>query len=280
MPTSRPLHNPWTASSNRRRHGLTLAELLSATAILTLLGGAMGTLAYGVNIANDHCRGQNDAAQHARVLLERIRRHVQNSKASESFPACMVASTAVGSHSYPDRLLIWKSDGIAAGATEYPKRSNLVVYTYNPNRPIELLEITTTDTTALTSTTQTALNAVVDAMLSSPSSTKIVISDKLDIATTGLGTGTRLSELLSDTESRGLIRFRLIISPTTTQWSEYKAAARTWKNIDWPLDQYSSSTGNRRVSCLTELQMLVDETGELPPVPFFGSATRVYQLAK
>src|SRR4029079_11839812 len=117
-----------------------------AVAILAILAGAMGTLAYGVGTANDYCRGQNEAAQHARVVLERIRRNVINCKASESFPGCMVASTTVGAYSYPDRLLIWKSNGVAAAATELPRQSDLIVYTYNPSRPIELLEITTSDT--------------------------------------------------------------------------------------------------------------------------------------
>ena len=246
-----------------RRRGFTLAELLCATAILTLLAGAMGTLAYGVSGANDYCRGQNEAAQHARVALERIRRNVINCKASESFPGCMIASTTVASYTYPDRLLIWKSDGVAAAATEYPKRSDLIVYTYNPSRPIELLEITTTDTTALSSISSTELNTVVDAMLASPSSTKTVITDRLEIKI-----------------SRGKIRFRIIMSPTAAQWTEYKGSTRTWANIDWPLDQYGTGTGNRRVSCLTEIQMLADDTSEQPAIPFFGSATKVYQLAK
>jgi prepilin-type N-terminal cleavage/methylation domain-containing protein len=262
------------------RRGLTLAELLCASAILTLLAGAMATLAYGVSGANDYSRGQNEAAQHARVALERIRRNVIHCKASESFPGCLVASTAVGIHAFPDRLLIWKSDGVAAGATEYPKQSDLIVYTYNPSRPTELLEITTTDTTLLNSTTNSALNTVVDALLASPSSTKTVITDRLDIATTGNGTGTRLAELLADSASRGMVRFRILMSPTAAQWAEYKGGARAWANIDWPLDQFGTDTGNRRVSCLTELQMLADDTSEKPAIPFFGSATKVYQLAK
>ena len=279
MPTFQPPHKLLAAKLRGcRRRGFTLAELLCATAILTLLAGAMGTLAYGVSTANDFCRGQNEAAQHARVALERIRRNVINCKASESFPGCMVASTNVASYSYPDRLLIWKSDGVAAGVTEYPKYKDLIVYTYNPSRPIELLEVTTTDTTVLTSTTNTALNTVVDAMLAN--STKTVITDRLGIATTGNGTATRLADRLADSASRGLVRFRIIMGPTATQWTEYKASTRTWANIDWPLDKYGTGTGNRRVSCLSEIQMLADDTGEKPAIPCFGSATKVYLLAK
>ncbi len=281
MPTSRlpRKHSCEQCPCARRRRGFTLAELLCATAILTLLAGAMGTLSYGVSNANDYCRGQNEAAQHARVALERIHRNVINCKASESFPGCMVASTTVASYTYPDRLLIWKSNGVAAGATEYPKRSDLIVYTYNPSNPVELLEITTTDTTVLTSTSSTALNTVVDAMLAA-NSTKTVITDRLDIATTGSGSAIRLVDLLADSASRGMIRFRIIMTPSATQWTEYKASTRTWANIDWPLDQYGTNTGNRRVSCLTELQMMADDTSEKPAIPFFGSATKVYQLAK
>ena len=274
-----PLKSATVKTVPIRRRGFTLPELLCAVTILTLLAGAMGSLAYGVSTASDYSRGQNEAAQHARVALERIRRNVQSSKASESFPGCMVASTTVASDTYPDRLLIWKSDGVAAGATEYPKRSDLIVYTYNPSKPTELLEITTTDTTVLTSTSQAALNTVVDAMLAA-NSTKTVITDRLDIATTGSGTGVKLVDLLADAASRGVIRFRIIMSPTATQWTEYKANTRTWANIDWPLDQYGTSIGSRRVSCLTEIQMLADDNSEKPAIPFFGSATKVYQLAK
>ncbi|MCE9528243.1 MAG: prepilin-type N-terminal cleavage/methylation domain-containing protein [Planctomycetales bacterium] len=277
MPTFRRRLSPLMAG---HRRGFTLPELLCAIAILTVLAGAMGTLAYGVGNANDYCRGQNEAAQHARVVLERIRRNVVNCKASESFPGCMVASSTVGAYSYPDRLLIWKSNGVTAGATEYPRLSDLIVYAYNPSRPIELLEITTTDTTLLASSSNSALNAVVDAMLSSNNSTKTIITDRLDIATTGGGSGVKVADLLADAASRGMVRFRIIMSPTDAQWTEYKGGFRTWPNIDWPLDQYGTNFGNRRVSCLTEIQMLADDKGEFPAVPFFGSATKVYPLAK
>ncbi|MFN0021547.1 MAG: prepilin-type N-terminal cleavage/methylation domain-containing protein [Pirellulaceae bacterium] len=277
MPTFR--HRPNAAPAAKRR-GFTLPELLCAVAILTILAGGMGTLAYSVGNANDHCRSQNEAAQHARVVLERIRRHVTNCKASESFPGCMVASSTVGTNNFPDRLLIWKSNGVNASATEFPRMSDLIVYTYNPGRPFELLEITTTDTTLIASSSPAALNALVVSMLYSNNSTKTVITDRLDVATTGGGTASRLSNLLTDAASRGMVRFRILMSPSATQWTEYKAGSRTWPNIDWPLDQYGSNFGNRRVSCLTEIQMLADDTSEQPAIPFFGSATRVYQLAK
>jgi prepilin-type N-terminal cleavage/methylation domain-containing protein len=281
MPTCRlPLSFSASASRRSARRAFTLAELLCAVAILTILAGAMATLSYGVGNANDFCRGQNEAAQHARVALERIRRNVLSCKASENFPGCMVASTTVNSYVYPDRLLIWKSDGVTAAATEYPKRSDLIIYTYNPSRPNELLEVTNTNTTALVGNSNAYLNSVVDAILASGTTTKTVITDRLDIATTGGSTSVRLAELLTDNGARGMLRFRIIMSPSATQWSEYKAGTRTWSNIDWPLDQYGSNFGSRRVSCLTELQMLAEDTGEDPAVPFFGSATKVYQLAK
>jgi len=275
-PLSKTLRSPL---SRTLRRGFTLPELLCAVAILSILALAMGTLSFGVSNANDHSRGQNEAAQHARVVLDRIRRNVLAAKASESFPGCMVASTTVGAYSYPDRLLIWKSDGIAAGATELPKRQDLIVYTFNPSKPTEIWEVTNTDTTTLTGTSNAYLNSVVDAILAG-SSTKTVISDRLDIAVTGNNTGVRLAELISDNTSRGLLRFRILMAPSATQWAEYKAATRTWNNIDWPLDQYYSDTGIRRVSLLTELQMMADDSSEKPPVPFFGSVTKVYQLAK
>jgi hypothetical protein len=121
---------------------------------------------------------------------------------------------------------------------------------------------------------------VVDSILSAGNATKTVITDRLDIATTGTSTNVRLAELLTDNASRGMLRFRVIMSPSAAQWSEYKAGTRTWTNLDWPLDQYGTNFGNRRVSCLTELQMLAEDTGEDPSVPFFGSVTKIYQLAK
>jgi prepilin-type N-terminal cleavage/methylation domain-containing protein len=276
MPTCPPLPN----AQRPNRLGFTLAELLCAIAILTILAGAMATIFYGVGDANNFCRGQNEAAQHARVALERIRHNVLACKASENFPGCMVASTNASSYDFPDRLLIWKSDGVTAGATEYPRRSDLIIYTFNSSRPNELLEITTTDTTALIGSSNTYLNSVVDSILSAGNATKTVITDRLDIATTGTSTNVRLAELLTDNASRGMLRFRVIMSPSAAQWSEYKAGTRTWTNLDWPLDQYGTNFGNRRVSCLTELQMLAEDTGEDPSVPFFGSVTKIYQLAK
>lgn len=263
MPIFQPHRNTrWLA---RRRAGITLAELLSATFVITLLAGAMGTLSYAVRSANDFVGVQTNAAQHARVALERIGRNVEAAKASEAFPGCVVASTTVGSYSFPDRLIIWKSNGVAASQNEYPKISDLIVYTYDPANPSRLLEVTDTSLSVpLTSTSQVALNLVVETLLASLTSSKVVVTDQLHAPTA--------------TSSRGAIRFRTILSPTATQWSEYRAGTRTWGNIDWPLDIYGTTQGTRRVSCLTELQLRGSADGTQPAIPFYGSATLIHTL--
>jgi hypothetical protein len=71
---------------NHRRRGLTLTELLIAGTIMTMLAGGMGSLVLTVHSANEYCRGQSVAAQHARISLDRIQRAVRTAEAELRAP--------------------------------------------------------------------------------------------------------------------------------------------------------------------------------------------------
>ena len=70
---------------------------------------------------------------------------------------------------------------------------------------------------------------------------KITLTDRLR---TSPLTG-NYSDSLSPSDLRGNIRFRRLMAPSDTEWSQYRAGTRTWQNMAWPLDSYRSTSGTR-----------------------------------
>src|SRR5262245_7119761 len=81
-----------------RRRGLTLLELLVSMGISAILVGTLSVLATSVNNTSTFCGGQNDAIQHAQVVMDRVQRFVSGAYATETYPGVVVVDETVNSY--------------------------------------------------------------------------------------------------------------------------------------------------------------------------------------
>jgi hypothetical protein len=268
------------STGRSRRSGLTLAELLVASTIMLLIATAVATLAATVQSTNDYCKGHTISAQHARVALSRIERAVQYAVANEQFPGCIVVTEQAGSQELPHTLVVWNPTGTAANPTGLPLVSEIVVFCPDPARPNTLLEIRSpTDNSLVPATTNiSAWRTLTGQLKNNSSASKVVLTDRLRTCPL---TGD-YNDSLSPLDLRGAIRFRRLMAPSDQQWAQYRGNARTWQNIDWPQDSYRSTSGTRVVACQTELQIAPGTmaSAAATAIPFYGSATITYELAR
>lgn len=245
-----------TPAGFARRRGLTLIELLIAMSIMAMVVGSLGALAHGVQLAFEYTEGLGLATQHARVVLDRITRHIEGATANEHFPGFLVVPESEGKWEFPETLVVWYPD--SPGDTGAPKRkpqyNELLIYTPNPVRANELLEIRPSGTGEVPDIDH------MDQWRSAVSRIRSGWVEKASVLTHLLRV-CRMSESDRNTRSRGAVRF--------------KAEKR---KIGCP------ENGLLEASLRIELQLM---PGDAPAVanknthkavPFFGMATSVYWL--
>lgn len=263
-----------------KRRGLTLAELLVASTIMLMIATAVATLGSAVHSANDFCRGYTTCGQHGRVALSRIERAVLNATTSESFPGCIVVTEQAGSQELPNTLVVWSPTGAASAPAGLPLVKEIVVFSPDPAHPNMLQEIRSpSDSSTVPAVTNvSAWRTLTDQLRTSTSTTKVMLTDRLR---TSPLTG-NYSDSLSPSDLRGNIRFRCLMAPSATEWSQYRAGTRTWQNIAWPLDSYRSTSGTRAVACQTEIQLVPGSMSSagVTAIPFYGSASITYELTR
>lgn len=265
MPTSR--------LRRKHRRGLTLPELLVASAVTALIAMGASTMAVAVHTAQDYAGGRTQAAQHGRVTLSRIQQAVEASYGNEVFPCCVVFAAAVGAYDFPDALVVWKPTGSPAAPTGLPKNNELVIYAPDPAAPNRLLECTRpTDTASAPAMTSTsAWFSLITKFTTNSDSTKTELTDLLRA---GASSTTASSQ-------RGAVRFNVFMNPTEAEWASYRGGSSTFTSLSWPLDQRGQTSGKRRVVCQTELQIAVPSRLDSHEIlPFFGSASRTYLLSQ
>jgi len=264
----------------RKHRGLTLAELLVATTIMLMIATAIATLAATVQSTNTFCQGYTVCAQHARVALSRIQRTMESATANEQFPGCIVVTEQAGGQELPSTLVIWSPATAPATPTGLPLISEIVVYSPNPARPNELLEIRlpTESTTVPSATDMASWRTLVDHMKASASAVKVVLTTRLRTAPL---TGS-YDDSLTPADLRGVVRFRRLMAPTDQDWSKYRAGNKNWQDLNWPLDSYRSTSGTRAVACQTEIQIAPGTmaSAAATAIPFYGSASITYELPR
>jgi prepilin-type N-terminal cleavage/methylation domain-containing protein len=274
-----PNHNRRTIRFASRRAGLTLVELLSAIAILAVMALAMGTLAVTVQQGSDYSSGRLDAAQHARVVIERMQRTLQGAHASEQFPGLLVVPYAFSGFTFPDAIVVWSPQGEPANPDGLPLWSEVVVYCGDDNSPNRLLEIV--DRSA--SRTVPALDdtsgwqSELDYLKTSPMSKRVVLTDlmrtcKLDLANS------------SGSAVRAGLRFEVRHTPSDEDWNQYKAGVTAWEDLPWVQDVHGSRTGLRQSWCAFEIQLMpgadaiIADPSGVSAIPFLGSGALYYEL--
>ncbi len=257
-----------------KRRGLTLVELLMASAATAIIAMGLGSLAMAVYAGHEHISGRTSTAQHGRVCLERIRRYVEGATASESFPGCVVFSETSGTDSFPEILVVWSPTSTATAPTGLPRVGELVIIAPDPSNPNCLLECTRRSSTA----TVPALSNV---------SSWFTLIDQFR-STANDATRTELTNLLRTgqatrngaTTMRGAARFRVTMTPSETDWAAYRAGTKTWTSLNWPLDFSGADFGSRRITCATELQLVPEGGVAAEAIPFFGAAALTTMLSK
>ena len=141
---------------------MTLVELLCAIACMTIIIGALGILANGVQENFQHGEAYGTATQHAARGTGTHYPHGQRSDRRAAFPGFLVLSTTDSGYQFPDTVAVWHPSGTPANPGGLPLYGELVVYCYDLNNPNQLLEITNpTDTRtvpAITNLTDWASN--------------------------------------------------------------------------------------------------------------------------
>lgn len=265
-----------TCLRGRNRRGMTLPELLIASAVTAMIGLTLAGITAAVNTGNDHVAGRATATQHARVTLERIRRTIDQAHGSESFPACVVFADTIGTQHFPDTLVVWQPTTTATNPTDLPTVGELVIYAPAATDAGVLLECTNRSSTAAVPTLSntTAWFTLIDDFLTSNSASRVELTNLVRTAEV------RTTALLSSTSAeRAAIRFHVFMTPSETEWTQFRAGTRTWDNVAWPLDFRGANVGVRRVVCQLELQLLPRRDGaDDDTLPFFGSFPHTHTL--
>lgn len=259
-----------------RRAGLTLLELLIATSIMVIVIAALGTLAKAVQLSCQYSEGHGTATQHGRVCLERITRMVNEATANESFPGFLVIAEQVGSWRFPDTLVVWHPEGSPVDPEGLPRFNELVVYSPNPVRPNQLLEITVpSDARQVPSIDERARWASeMAAIKDSPDSRKVPLTDLLR---------TSFVSEVSNSARRPCVRFESRLRPSAEQWQQYQGGTLAWDQLSWVQGIYGSQTGLRQAWLRIELQLIPQQAAASDPagqqaIPFLGSAAIYYEM--
>ena len=270
----------WAVPRGSPRRGLTLIELLIAVSIMAMVVGTLGALAHGVQLAFEYTEGQGLATQHARIVLDRIARHVEEATASEHFPGFLVVPQVEGGEEFPEVLVVWHPSGQPADAKGLPRYNELVIYAPDLSMPSQLLEIMAPQDgrTVPPISDMPRWRSELNALRGSSRAESFVLTDLLRMcSTTGIG---------GSSGWRGAVRFQSTVRPSEADWASYKSGERDWAELPWVQGIYGSRNGMREAALQVELQLLpggapvVADANTHVAMPFFGAAALYYQLER
>lgn len=262
-----------TSMTHNPKRGLSLAELLVASAVMGIICVSFGTLAMSVQMANEYSQEKNLVGQHARVILQRIERTLQSAHATESFPGMVPITYYYSNFDFPQAIAVWDPAGEAL--TAYPRIDELVVFAIDPTNPNQLLEIRnqldTRNAPALTD--EAGWRTLVTDLIQSPESEIVEISDLVRAGQAG-------------SNYYSTLRFQTRIVPSDAEIAAARGGSANWKDLNWATSIYSSKAGIRQVWCHFEWQLVPSsDIGQHSglreqAVPFFGSSAIYYQVTQ
>ena len=282
------------------RHGMTFTELMIATAVTGIIAATVSALAMTVETATNYNRNADTATQNARVVLDRMQRTMRSAYANELFPGILVVSTTVGNYSYPDAVAVWTpANGNPSNITStgLPLYSELTVYCPSPTNPAALLEITRPNdsTVAPTPSNTTSWASTINTFASSTDSTVLTLTTMLRTAnaiSTVTSTQGKASTTSTTSQSRGCVRFAVLLRPSLAQLNVYRTSSTSnqtysaWQDIPWPQGYFTRNSGTRQTWCQIELQLMPDpnwatsDSAGATALPFFGSASLYYEIPR
>jgi type II secretory pathway pseudopilin PulG len=256
---------------------MTLIELLLAVSVVSMIVGALGAVAAGIQKAYEYSEGFGTATQHARVALDRIAKTVGEATANEQFPGFIVVTDNEGAWTFPETLVVWRPQTAAADPKGLPRFNELVIYCPDWYTPSKLVEIRVpSDTRTVPAVSNTAQWAVeIEAIRKNKSVEAVTLTTLLRTATVS-GSGA--------SRWRGVVRFAQRLRPNDTQWAQFKAGTLAWNDLYWVQGLFGSQVGLRQAWLRTELQLLPGATwvsndpASQRAIPFFGSAAVYYEM--
>ncbi|MDY0167749.1 MAG: prepilin-type N-terminal cleavage/methylation domain-containing protein [Thermoguttaceae bacterium] len=275
------LHAPRAIPGGCSHHGgLTLIELLIAMSIMAMVVGALGTLAHGVQLAFEYTEGRGLATQHARVVLDRIARHVEEATASGEFPGFLVVPAVEGGGEFPEVLVVWHPNGQPADPDGLPRYNELVIYAPNVSNASQLLEMTAPqdNRTVPPISDMSRWRSELSALRGNSRMESFALTNLLRMCSVS-GTG-------GSSDQRGAVRFHSRVRPSEADWAAYKSGEKDWTELPWVQGVFGSQTGLRQAALQIEFQLMpgdapvVADTNTHGAVPFFGAAALYYQLER
>lgn len=255
------------------KRGLSLAELLVASAVMGIICLSFGTLAMSVQMANEYSQEKNLIGQHARVILQRVERTMQDAHATDSFPGILPVTYYYSSYDFPQAIAVWDPDG--KPLANYPRVNELVIFAVDPDTPNRFLEIRneSDSSSAPGLSDEVAWRTLVADMIDSSDSEIIEISDLVRAGKAG-------------SNYYSTLRFQTRVVPSDADIAAARSGSVDWEELNWATSIYSSKAGIRQVWCHFEWQLVpsssIDEHSRLreQSVPFFGSSAIYYQVTK
>lgn len=270
--------------ARHRRRGFTLAELLIAMTITSMLSVVLGGIVMAVETAWQYSAGLEDATTQASAALERLRYMVSHAgvyRTSDGMtPGIAVVEHRVGTTRLPDVLVIW-SGGRHGGLRSdrpherLPRIDELVFYTCRPGAPEQLVEITIPGNTNALDFRADNFGDTVRQILASEGVQAVLLCDRIRTsAAPTIG--------FDGPAAVGNVRFELIETPSDEDLNQVMPGGLEWYGLAWAQGIVGRDWGLRQITLRIELQV---ETRLNAPsgtattttsVPFFGSATYRY----
>lgn len=255
------------------KRGLSLAELLVASAVMGIICLSFGTLAMSVQMANEYSQEKNLVGQHARVILQRVERTMQGAHATESFPGILPIAYYYSTYDFPQAIAVWAPAGTPMAS--YPQVNELVIFAVDPDNPNRFLEVRNENDTSSAPglTDESAWRTLVANLITNSDSNVVEISDLVRAGKAG-------------SNYYSTLRFQTRVVPTDADIASARAGSTDWEDLNWATSIYSSKAGIRQVWCHFEWQLVpssnIDEHSRLgeQAVPFFGSSAIYYQVTK
>ena len=201
-----------TVPRDTPRQGLTLIELLIASAVMAMTMAALAALGKAVQVNAAYGDGHGQAVQHARVAIERITRMAREATASPSFPGFLVLAEVEAGWRFPDTVVIWHPSGSPVDPNGLPRFNELIIYCPDPEDPHRLVEITApSDTRTVPAVSDLASWASeIDGIKNASSSEVVMLTDLMRSCPVGTG-------------FRGAVRFESRLRPSAEEWTSYQA---------------------------------------------------------
>ena len=288
----------------RHRRGMTLAELLISMTILSMMSVVLAGMSNAVNSAWSYTKGVEDSDLQARAAIERIEFMISQTGSYDltgqptRLGLAVVPRTA-GTTTLRDTLVLWtggRSGGMAANGVQsrLPIVGELLIYTWDPRTPSQLLEVGFPNQTAAFDFAASDLPTQVANLLSSAAAENIPLCERLrvsalsssaaatsgSLAMSGSSSSTSASAVDGSTMSVANVRFSLTQTPSDDDLAAAAPQTVAWTQLSWPQANYSGRSGMRQATLQIELQIepdgIVRASDTVTAIPVFGSASVRY----